>query len=120
MAKPLPDPRQAASFHFINYEFDPASGTLQLHYRFDTGPLLTETLVFPYQPWPQEPGRQQALSRAFELLHLVAGISYYKAGIPSQLISPPPGRNFLRSSGPGIAAPGPAGHGRRQRLTRER
>ena len=85
MAEPLPDPRQATSFHFINHEFDPATGIARLNYRFDNGPVLTETLTFPYQPWPQEPGRQQALTRAFDLLHLVAGSSYYKAGVPGQL-----------------------------------
>lgn len=85
MVEPLPDPRQAASFHFVNHQFERASGVARLNYRFDNGPLLTETLTFPHRPWPQEPGRQRALARAFDLLHLVAGISYYKAGAPAQL-----------------------------------
>ena len=81
----LPDPGQATTFHFLGHQFDPATGIARLNYRFDNGPVLTETYTFPHQPWPQEPGRQRALTRAFDLLHLIAGISYYKAGVQTQL-----------------------------------
>ena len=81
----LPDPGQAAAFHFLSHQFDPSTGIVRLNYRFDNGPVLTETLSFPHSPWPQEPGRQRALARAFDLLHLIAGISYYKAGVPAGL-----------------------------------
>ena len=85
MAEVLPDPRQAGAFHFLGHHYDAGTGNLRLNYRFDNGPVLTETFSFPHQPWPQEPGRQRALERAFDLLHLIAGVSYYKAGVPQQL-----------------------------------
>lgn len=78
----LQDPRQARRFHFTGCHYDPASGEARLSYAFDDGPLLTEHIRFPYAPWPQEASRQAAFLRSLDLLHLVAGVSYYKAGLP--------------------------------------
>jgi len=78
----LADPRQARRFHFAGVQYNAAAGEARLSYAFDDGPLLTERIYFPYAPWPQEPSRQAAFTRALELLHLVAGVSYFKAGIP--------------------------------------
>lgn len=85
MPDQLEDPGKASAFHFIGHQFDPATGIARLNYRFDNGPVLTETITFPHHPWPPEPGRQRAFGRAMDLLHLVAGISYYKAGVPDRL-----------------------------------
>lgn len=45
------------------------------------GQALHETLTFPWAPWPPDASRQAAFFQALEILHLIAGISYYKAGL---------------------------------------
>jgi len=72
--------RQAQCFRFSDCRYDPASGEAVLCYDVD-GRELRESIVFPYAPWPVDASRQAAFLRALELLHLVAGISYYKAGL---------------------------------------
>ena len=72
--------RQASCFLFSGCRYDPASGEAVLSYAVD-GLELHEKIVFPWAPWPMDASRQAAFSRALELLHLVAGISYYKAGL---------------------------------------
>ena len=80
----LPDPRNAKAFRFVACDFDAASGTASLSYAFDDGPLLMERIVFPDAPaLPAE--RKAAFAQALRLLHLIAGVSYYKAGIPGEL-----------------------------------
>lgn len=72
--------RQAQCFRFSACRYDPASGEAVLCYEVD-GRELQERIVFPYAPWPVDASRQAVFLRALELLHLVAGISYYKAGL---------------------------------------
>jgi len=79
------DPRKAQWFQFIRCDFDPVSGVASLVYRFDNGPELIERIRFPYAPWPPEVSRQAAFQQALGLLHLVAGVSYYKAGLSREM-----------------------------------
>jgi len=72
--------RQAELFRFSACRYDPASGEAVLCYEVD-GRELQEKIVFPWAPWPVDASRQAAFFRTLELLHLVAGISYYKAGL---------------------------------------
>lgn len=74
-------PKAAKTFSFLRRSFDPLSGTARLVYRVDDGPELLEQLVFPYTPWPSDASRQLAFEHALELLHLIAGVSYWKAGL---------------------------------------
>jgi hypothetical protein len=95
------DPRNALCFEFTRCAYDPASGVARLGYRFDGGPELVERIRFPHAPWPPEASRQAAFGRALEILHAVAGVSYYKAGVPQDLRFEEPGeaaglRDFLR------------------------
>jgi len=76
--------RQARCFRFSACRYDPASGEAVLVYDVD-GRELREKIVFPYAPWPVDASRQAAFLRALELLHLVAGVSYYKAGLAVQV-----------------------------------
>ena len=85
MSTELPDPSQAGQFHFIRHDFNPGSGELSLVYAFDNGPELTERIVFPAIPERLDQERLVALDSAFYLLHLIAGISYYKAGLSKVL-----------------------------------
>ncbi|HET7562247.1 MAG TPA: UDP-N-acetyl-alpha-D-muramoyl-L-alanyl-L-glutamate epimerase [Rhodanobacteraceae bacterium] len=78
----LPDPRQAKAFRFARCGF--AGGVAELVYAFDDGPELVERISFPDAPAiPAE--RRGAFDAALRLLHLVAGVSYYKAGVPERI-----------------------------------
>jgi len=82
----IANPKAAGTFVFLRRSYDPLSGTAQLVYRVDDGPELIEQLVFPYTPWPSDASRQLAFEHALELLHLVAGVSYWKAGMASEMV----------------------------------
>lgn len=76
--------KQAGCFSFSGYHYEPASGVARLIYDID-GRVLNEIITFPWAPWPVDASRQAAFFRALELLHLIAGISYYKAGLASRI-----------------------------------
>ena len=69
-------------FRFTACRFDAASGEAHLGYAFDDGPEMIETVRFPGAPFALDGARAQAVQRALRLLHLVAGVSYYKAAVP--------------------------------------
>lgn len=78
----LVDPRQAQAFRFVRCGY--AGGVAELAYAFDDGPELVERIRFPNAPALAE-SRKPAFDAALRLLHLIAGISYYKAGIPQRI-----------------------------------
>jgi hypothetical protein len=86
-AAPLPEFDRTAirAFRFVDCRFDAASGEARLVYAFDDGPPLTEVLRFPGAPFALRPGVAQAVDRALRLLHLIAGVSYYKAAVPPEI-----------------------------------
>lgn len=77
--------QDAGVFRFLRCGYEPQSGRAELAYALGDGPPLVETITFPYAPWPPEPSRQDALQRALRLLHLIAGVSYYKAAVPPRM-----------------------------------
>jgi len=83
---PANDFRSARSFRFVRRAY--AEGVVSLVYAFDDGPELVERIAFP-QPPPLAPERMAAFDAALELLHLVAGISYYKAAVPERIVIEP-------------------------------
>lgn len=78
-------------FSIAGAEFDEASATMRLGYRFDDAPVMWETLQFPGAALPLDDARRRALERAMAALQLAAGVSYYKAGVP---------RDVTREAGP--------------------
>jgi hypothetical protein len=76
-------PQDCERFVFAGARYVPEEGVARLRYRFDEHPELVEEIRFPHAPWPPEASRQAAFGRALQLLHLVAGVSYYKAGATS-------------------------------------
>lgn len=78
----FPDPRHAATFRFVRREY--AAGEARLVYAFDDGPELIERIGFPDAP-ELPVHRRPAFEAALDLLHLIAGVSYYKAGVPGEL-----------------------------------
>ncbi|HEX5960624.1 MAG TPA: UDP-N-acetyl-alpha-D-muramoyl-L-alanyl-L-glutamate epimerase [Rhodanobacteraceae bacterium] len=81
-AKAPPDPRAAQVFRFVRCSY--ADGAAELVYAFDAGPELVESIRFPEPPALPET-RRAALDAALRFLHLVAGVSYYKAGVPGRI-----------------------------------
>jgi len=71
---------------FPAYRFDPATGVAEFDYLLDgPAPLtFTETITFP--AGPGEP--PEHFFRVLDLLHVVAGVSYYKVGAPSRVKAP--------------------------------
>jgi hypothetical protein len=79
----LSDPREAQAFRFVRRTY--SNGEAQLVYAFDDGPELVERVVFPdARPLPEN--RREAFDAALKLLHLIAGVSYYKSGVPSNIV----------------------------------
>ncbi|HEX4854336.1 UDP-N-acetyl-alpha-D-muramoyl-L-alanyl-L-glutamate epimerase [Arenimonas sp.] len=74
------------AFRFTGCQFDPATGEARLGYAFDDGPVMEEVVRFPGAPFALDGARAEAVQRALRLLHLVAGVSYYKAAVPPQIV----------------------------------
>ncbi|WP_312238664.1 UDP-N-acetyl-alpha-D-muramoyl-L-alanyl-L-glutamate epimerase [Stenotrophomonas sp.] len=79
------DKHQVAVFRFVRCDFAADTGVAHLVYAFDDGPELIETVTIPGAPFVLDGARAEAVQRALRLLHLIAGVSYYKAGVPEQV-----------------------------------
>jgi UDP-N-acetyl-alpha-D-muramoyl-L-alanyl-L-glutamate epimerase len=79
----LADPRQTRTFRFVGCDY--TDGMARLRYAFDDGPELVEQIEFPGAPVLPK-ARALAFDAAFKLLHLIAGVSYYKAGVPGEIV----------------------------------
>ena len=69
------------------FTFEPTKidgGRLVLEYRIGADIELAEIIEFPF-PLPDTP----AIAAAVRILHLVAGVSYYKCVAPTALVTPP-------------------------------
>ncbi|TAL74044.1 MAG: endonuclease domain-containing protein [Rhodanobacter sp.] len=75
-------PRLTQTFRFLHARY--ADGVAELAYAFDDGAPLIERIRFPDAP-SLSPERRAAFDAALKLLHLVAGVSYYKAGVPPKI-----------------------------------
>jgi len=80
------DKHQVSCFRFVRCGFDAASGVASLVYAFDQGPELVETVTIPGAPFALEGARAAAAQQALRLLHLFAGVSYYKAAVPAKVV----------------------------------
>lgn len=73
------------AFRFVDCGFDPQTGVASLRYAFDGSPVLTETITIPGAPFQLDDARKRAVDAATRLLHLIAGVSYYKAAVPEEI-----------------------------------
>ena len=78
----MPEPHE---FICEAYRFEPTTGTLALHYAFDTGVRFEERIVFPIAERQLSEQENVALDRIFRLLLLACGVSYYKAFAPDRI-----------------------------------
>ncbi|MEU4236379.1 hypothetical protein [Actinoplanes sp. NPDC026619] len=72
---------------FPSYAFDPQTGVATFDYLLE-GPeplSFTETITFPVPAGTAVP---DAFYRVLDLLHVVAGVSYYKVGAPPRVVAP--------------------------------
>lgn len=76
------DKHQVSRFRFVRCDFAADTGVARLVYAFDDGPEMVETITVPGAPFVLDEARAAAVQRALRLLHLIAGVSYYKAGVP--------------------------------------
>jgi UDP-N-acetyl-alpha-D-muramoyl-L-alanyl-L-glutamate epimerase len=72
-------------FRFVGAGLDAATGEVRLSYAFDAGPALVERLQIPGAPFAPALAESAAVRGALRLLHLIAGISYYKAAVPGDI-----------------------------------
>lgn len=79
------DRNAVRSFRFIDCDLDAATGVARLRYAFDDGPELIETVTVPGAPFELDAARLGAVTQALRLLHLIAGVSYYKAAVPTDI-----------------------------------
>ena len=91
------DPATVRSFRFAGYELGCAGSgapSLELRYAFDLDGStndgerieFTEQVVFEGGRHPEDEAGRAALERAAWLVHLIAGISYYKAAVPAEIL----------------------------------
>ena len=74
------------TFQFRRCSLDAERGVAELVYGFDDSPDLIERLTFPGAPFALDPARALAVEQALRLLHLIAGVSYYKAAVPPGIV----------------------------------
>ncbi|QOC91284.1 hypothetical protein [Micromonospora craniellae] len=81
------------AFTFPSYSIDLSTGEALFDYAL-TGPdgeqRFTEVITLPVPDESPSDAAEAALGRVLELLHVVAGVSYYKAAAPGQLVLPAP------------------------------
>lgn len=81
------------AFTFPSYSIDFATGEVLFDYAL-TGPAgeqrFTEVITLPLPAEPPSDETVATLGRVLEVLHLVAGVSYYKAAAPPRLVLPAP------------------------------
>jgi len=80
------DKHQVSRFRFVRCDFAADTGVARLVYAFDDGPEMVETVSVPGAPFELDTGRAAAVQRALQLLHLIAGVSYYKAAVPETVV----------------------------------
>ncbi|MER5704132.1 hypothetical protein ABT023_19635 [Micromonospora sp. NPDC002296] len=85
--------RRMDAFTFPSYSIDLATGEALFDYAL-TGPdgeqRFTEMITLPLPAGPPSDETVATLGRVLELLHVVAGVSYYKAAAPPRLVLPAP------------------------------
>jgi hypothetical protein len=73
------------TFRFVRCEFDAQTGVARLVYAFDDLAELVETIAVPGAPFDLDGARAQAAEQALRRLHLITGVSYYKAAVPEEI-----------------------------------
>jgi len=78
-----PELEKVDTFRVVAYEFDPGSNTARFDYAFDDSHSFREIVQFGGPPLGSRGGR--GFDNALRLVHLAAGVSYYKAAAPGRI-----------------------------------
>lgn len=102
-AAPTFVPSTYSAFRFAACTIDEVAAVVTLDYRLegDQPVDFRETVRFDGVSWPTEPARREVLRRLARLLHLLAGVSYYKTAAPSRMLL-----DGSDVGGPGDLSPG--------------
>lgn len=73
------------TFTFLNWDYEPQSGELQLHYQDEQFGRFTEQFVFPALDAVRLDDIKKPLTTAINCLHWMAGVSYYKTSLASNI-----------------------------------
>ena len=79
------EPARYATFRFTGWTFDEPSATASLSYALDDDLHFTERIALPAGAPPLDGARRAALHAVLDLLHQVAGVSYYKTAAPEHV-----------------------------------
>ena len=85
-AQPPPasfDPAAFETFRFVSRDLD-ERGEVTLRYALEDGPEFTERISLPVGE-TLDAARRQSLEGLLSLLHLLAGVSYYKTALPARV-----------------------------------
>ncbi|MDM4719778.1 hypothetical protein QTQ03_09380 [Micromonospora sp. WMMA1363] len=85
--------RRMDAFTFPSYSIDLSTGEVLFDYALtgpDGGQRFTEVVTLPLPDAPPPDEVVATLGRVLELLHVVAGVSYYKTAAPRRLVLPAP------------------------------
>ncbi len=80
------EPSLIKTFKFVSFNFDETTYTAKLNYAFDNEYFFTEEIIFNNANKKLNENEKIALNNCLKYLHLVAGSSYYKSAIPSEII----------------------------------
>ncbi len=79
------DPKSIRTFRFLDFTWEEEKGLAKFHYAFDDQFFFCEEISFPEIPRALSSSQKEALDLCLHHLHLVAGVSYYKAAIPPEI-----------------------------------
>lgn len=94
------DPGHFEAFRFVGVEVDEAAAEVVLRYALDDEIHLSETVRFADVAWPVDEGRREVLARLARLLHLLAGVSYFKTAAPPRIAFDPGVGGLTGADGP--------------------
>lgn len=78
-------PHNNHTFHYGACHFEPKSGLLRLHYAIDDQHRFEEKILLGSPSRELIPDELEAFDRLCKLLHLLAGVSYYKSFVPGKI-----------------------------------
>ena len=79
-----PRPATVETFRIVGFDFDAGHNTARFDYAFDDTEHFREVVCFGGPPLRSRAGA--GIERALRLVHLAAGVSYYKAAVPGRIV----------------------------------
>jgi hypothetical protein len=79
-----PELEGVETFRIVGFDFDPSANTAFFDYAFDDTHCFRETVEFGGVPLG--PKATPGIERALRLVHLAAGVSYFKAAAPQRIV----------------------------------